>query len=73
MDTEDAIRSSSLDWVIVRPMPLNNEPARGHIKAITDLAGIHGGEIARADVASFVVDQLTTDTWLRRTLLILWQ
>jgi uncharacterized protein YbjT (DUF2867 family) len=27
---------------------------------------------ARADVAQFVVEQLTTDTWLRRTPVILW-
>jgi uncharacterized protein YbjT (DUF2867 family) len=27
---------------------------------------------ARADVAQFVIEQLTTDTWLRRTPVILW-
>jgi hypothetical protein len=27
---------------------------------------------ARADVAQFVVEQLTSDTWLRRTPVILW-
>ncbi len=70
---EDAIRASSLEWVIVRPQALNDEPARGHIKAVTDLAGIHGGKIARSDVASFVVDQLTIDTWLHRIPLISWR
>ena len=69
---EAAIRASSLDWVIVRPGALNDEPARGNIRAFTDVAGIHGGKIARADVARFVVDQLATDTWLIRTPLILW-
>ncbi|WP_428483451.1 NAD(P)-dependent oxidoreductase [Rhodopila sp.] len=69
---EAAIRASSLDWVIVRPAVLNNEPPRGNVRAVADLAGVHGGKIARADVARFVVDQLTTDTWLRRTPLILW-
>jgi hypothetical protein len=39
---------------------------------VIDLAGIKGGKIARADVAQFIVDQLTTDTWLRRTPIILW-
>ncbi len=67
---EDAIRASSLDWVIVRPVMLTDEPARGTVRAVTDLAGVHGGKIARADVARFVVDQLTDDTWLRRTPLI---
>ncbi|ESY62484.1 MULTISPECIES: SDR family oxidoreductase [Mesorhizobium] len=69
---EDAIRGSTLDWTIVRPMVLNDKPARGRIKASTDLSGVHGGTIARADVADFVVQQLTTDTWLRKSPLISW-
>jgi len=69
---EDAIRSSTLDWTIVRPMVLNDKPPRGRIKALTDLSGIHGGTIARADVADFVVQQLTADTWLRKSPLIIW-
>jgi uncharacterized protein YbjT (DUF2867 family) len=69
---EAAIRAISLDWVVVRPATLTNEPARGSVRAITDLAGVQGGKTARADVARFVVEQLTTDTWLRRTPAILW-
>jgi len=69
---EDVIRASALDWVIVRPTVLNDEPARGRIRTLTDLSGVHGGKIARADVANFVVQQLTADTWLRKTPLITW-
>ena len=69
---EAAIRASSLDWIIVRPGVLNDEPARGTVRAITDLAGVQGGKIARADVARFVVDQLTTDSWLKQTPLVSW-
>jgi len=69
---EATIRASSLDWVVVRPAQLTNDPARGSVRAVTDLAGINGGKIARADVAKFVVEQLTTDTWLRRTPVIMW-
>ncbi|MGA8555124.1 MAG: NAD(P)H-binding protein [Candidatus Acidiferrales bacterium] len=65
-------RASSLDWVVVRPAMLTNDPARGSVRAVTDLAGVKGGKIARADVARFVVEQLTTDTWLRRTPVVLW-
>jgi uncharacterized protein YbjT (DUF2867 family) len=68
---EAAIRASSLDWVVVRPAMLTNDPSRGSVRAVTDLAGIKGGKIARADVAQFVVEQLTTDTWLRRTPVLL--
>jgi putative NADH-flavin reductase len=69
---EAAIRASSLDWVIVRPGMLIDAPAQGSVRAVIDLTTINGGKIARADVAPFVVDQLTTNTWLRRTPVILW-
>jgi putative NADH-flavin reductase len=69
---ECAIRASSLDWVVIRPAMLTNGAARGRIRATTDLASVNGGKIARADVAQFVLEQLTTDTWLRRTPVILW-
>lgn len=69
---EAAIKASALDWVIVRPTILNDEPARGSIRAMTDLTGVRGGKISRADVADFAVQQLTADTWLHRTPLITW-
>jgi uncharacterized protein YbjT (DUF2867 family) len=69
---EDAIRASTLEWTIVRPTVLNDKAARGGIKALTDLSGVHGGSIARADVAEFVVQQLTEDTWLCKAPLITW-
>lgn len=69
---EEVVRASDLDWVLVRPMVLNDKPAMGQVRATTDLSGIHGGEIARGDVAKFVVEQLTSDEWLRRTPLIRW-
>jgi uncharacterized protein YbjT (DUF2867 family) len=69
---EATIRASSLDWVVVRPGMLTNDPPRGRVRAADDLAGVNGGKIARGDVAQFVVEQLTADTWLRRTPVILW-
>jgi hypothetical protein len=49
---------------------LDDKPARGHIRALTDLSGVHGGTIERADVADFVVQQLAVGTWLRKAPLI---
>lgn len=69
---EAAIRASSLDWVIVRPGRLTYDPARGIVRAIVDVADVNGGKVARADVARFVVKQLTTDTWLKQAPLLLW-
>jgi uncharacterized protein YbjT (DUF2867 family) len=69
---EAIVRDSGLDWVLVRPSVLNDKPAGGPIRALTDLSGFHGGTIARTDVATFVLDQLRSDTWLRRSPLITW-
>jgi uncharacterized protein YbjT (DUF2867 family) len=72
-DRQEAIvRASDLDWVLVRPVILSDKPAKGSVRAQTDLSNIHGGSIARADVAAFVVQQLTDDAWLRRAPLIAW-
>jgi putative NADH-flavin reductase len=69
---EDIVRNSSLDWVLVRPSVLNDQAPRHESRALTDLAGFHGGTISRADVASFVLDQVNSDTWLRRSPLVSW-
>lgn len=67
---EAIIKDSSLDWVIVRPTVLNDKLATGRIRAITDLSGFRGGNISRADVATFVVKQTISTDWLRKTPLI---
>lgn len=69
---EALIRASGLDWVLVRPAMLNNKPGRDSIRALTDLSAVHGGTISRADVASFVLEQVTDATWLRKAPLITW-
>ncbi|CCE11601.1 putative Flavin reductase [Bradyrhizobium sp. STM 3843] len=69
---EAIVRDSGLDWVLVRPSVLNDKPGGHTIRALTDLSGFHGGTISRADVASFVLDQVRDDTWLKRSPLITW-
>jgi uncharacterized protein YbjT (DUF2867 family) len=69
---EDIVGDSKLDWVLVRPTVLNDKPAKGSVRALTDLANFNGGTVSRGDVAKFVVQQLTDDTWLRRAPLITW-
>jgi uncharacterized protein YbjT (DUF2867 family) len=72
-DRQEAIvRDSGLDWVLVRPSILNNKPGGSPVHALADLSAFHGGSIARADVAKFVVDQVRSDTWLHRAPLITW-
>jgi putative NADH-flavin reductase len=69
---EAIIKSSGLDWVLVRPSILNDKPGRNKIRALTDLSSFHGGAISRSDVASFVLDQVRADTWVHRSPLISW-
>jgi uncharacterized protein YbjT (DUF2867 family) len=67
---EALVRASGLDWVIVRPSVLNDKTEPQPVRALTDLSGFHGGTISRQNVAKFVVDQVTADTWLRKAPLI---
>ena len=69
---EEVVRRSGLDWVLVRPSVLNDKASRNDCRALTDLSGFNGGTIARADVASFVLDQVNANTWLHQSPLISW-
>ena len=67
-DKERIIRSSSLDWVIVRPPRLTNGPRRGTYRCG---AGIRAAamvpRISRSDVADFLLRQIHDDTYVRQT------
>jgi putative NADH-flavin reductase len=62
---EEAIKQSDLDWVIVRPARLIDEPAKGEYSVF--LRGSYTAtKISRADVAAFMLAQLTDDTYVRK-------
>lgn len=67
---ERIIRTSGLDWVIVRPGILTNGPATGRVRALTDPRDWKGGSISRADVAAFLVAQVTGTGYLGKTPLL---
>lgn len=69
---EGIVRASDRDWTLVRPSVLNDKPPHGNIQVLTDLSNFHGGEIARADVAKFVVGQLADQRYLHKAPLISW-
>lgn len=65
---EDLIRNSKLDWIIVRPGRLTNGRKRGTYRHGLDLGNwILTLRISRADVADFMLRQLTDDSYLRKT------
>ena len=65
---ENHIKQSTLDWTIVRPGNLTNGPRTGSYKhgfAADDRSITL--KISRADVADFMLKQLTDETYLHRT------
>jgi uncharacterized protein YbjT (DUF2867 family) len=68
---EALLFASGLDYVSVRPGRLLNAPAKGGVKAVLKGKGM-GMEwsMTRADLAAFMLEQLTSDTWLRQSPLI---
>jgi uncharacterized protein YbjT (DUF2867 family) len=67
---EAIITGSKLDWTLVRPAVLTNQPATGKVWAQVDLAEVHGGTITRGDVARFVVAGLSRGDWKKQAPLI---
>lgn len=63
---EAIVKASGLDWTIVRPGGLTDGPATGQFKSGLD-PKIVAGQVSRADVAAFVLRQLTDDTYLHKT------
>lgn len=68
---EALIRASTLDWVIVRPAPFSDAPAAGPLHKVTTLTpDTVLNRITRDEVATFVLDQLDSDAYLRRAVFI---
>jgi hypothetical protein len=60
---ETNVRTSELDWTIVRVSgALTNDSPRGVYRAEPGYSLPHGRRIARADVAEYMLDQLTLAT-----------
>ena len=66
---ESLVRESKTDWVIVQPTQLTNSKPRGAYTATADGARVPA-RISRADVAAFMVAQLTSDTYLHKSVVL---
>ena len=65
---ERIIKDSMLDWVIVRPAALTNGPRRGVYRDGRNIGHwFFTAKISRADVAGFMLKQLSDNTYLRKT------
>jgi uncharacterized protein YbjT (DUF2867 family) len=64
---ERSLRDSALDWTLVRPVMLTNGPHTGRCTAGESLAPTGLPRISRADVADFMLAQLQSPAYSRRT------
>ena len=67
---EELIQKSDLDWTIVRPSLLTNDPHTGSYRVGPEVTHGIGAKVPRADLADFMLEQLTDDTYLRQATVI---
>lgn len=60
---EEVVRASGLDWTVVRPPALSDDPAGGYAVADT---WIDDPCMSRDDLAAMLLDQLGDDRWVGR-------
>jgi putative NADH-flavin reductase len=68
----EEVRQSHLEWVAVRPLALVNAPGRGMYRIALDGLPPRGRRISRADVATFMLDQLVSREYLRTAPALSW-
>ena len=70
-DTQEAlVRASKLDWTIVRPVTLTFGPETDEYLVDPPMSFGMFTQISRADVAAFMVEQLTDDSHLRKAVVV---
>ncbi len=67
---DEVLRASDRDWVLVRPPRLTNGPRVGRYRVAREMRLGVNASISRADVAEFMLRQLTDGTWLRQAVII---
>jgi putative NADH-flavin reductase len=65
-EQERQLEASAMDYTIVRPPRLLNGPFTGHYRVQEDGLPPGGVTINRADVADFMLRQLTDTAWIRK-------
>ena len=63
---ETLLKASQLDYITVCPGRLLDAPPKGGIKASLDGAGLVPS-MTRADLADFMIQQVSADTWVRKS------
>lgn len=64
---QQQVEASGLDYTIVLPPRLTNGPAVGKYRMLPDGLPRGGATLSRADLAEFMLKQLSDPTWIRKT------
>jgi putative NADH-flavin reductase len=67
-----ALSASRLEWTMVMPPMLTNGKGRGTFRIDGEALPPNGARIARADVADFMMAQLTSARWVKRGVYLSW-
>ena len=60
------MRQSDLDWIIIRPARLIDGPQKGKYKVGNHLSIDMNAKITRADVADFILKQVSDNSYLHK-------
>ena len=64
----EVLKKSNLDWTLVRPPRIANEPASGNISA--DEKMLNSLKISVEDLTDFILEQITSKEWIRKAPLV---
>jgi uncharacterized protein YbjT (DUF2867 family) len=67
---EDVVRSSKLDWTVVRPPRFTGGKPGGEVRVIAEGQPARVGHVVRADLADFLLDCATDNRHLREALAV---
>jgi putative NADH-flavin reductase len=62
----EELRKRDLDWIAVRPVILTNGPYTGRYRMVVEGIPRGGYRVSRADLADFMIRQLTSDEFVRK-------
>jgi putative NADH-flavin reductase len=64
---EDLVKTSNADWTIIRPPRLSDRPATGHYRIAVNSFLKNCLNISRADVAHFMINNITNEATYKAT------
>jgi hypothetical protein len=62
------LKSSDLDWTLIRPPRIANEPASGSISV--DEKSLKSLKVSVEDLTDFILKQISSKEWIRKAPLI---